>query len=99
MTDPNQPQQPGYLPPPGARTHEGYLACPKCGSVQCRRLGFTWWGGVIGAKLLTHVKCDSCGNTYNGKTGASNNGAIAIYMVVVGVITLAVMIVLFGALK
>lgn len=86
------------MPPPGGRTHEGYVACPACGSTQGSRMGFTWWGGVLGSKLLSHVKCGACGTTYNGKTGASNNGAIAIYMVVVGVITLALMIFLFGAL-
>jgi hypothetical protein len=97
---PLQYQQQGYLPPPAtSRTHEGYLPCPACKGLQCRRMGFTWWGGVIGSKILSHVKCDSCGNTYNGKTGASNSGAIAIYMVVVGVISIAIMIALFGSMR
>jgi uncharacterized protein (DUF983 family) len=51
-----------------------------------RPIGFTWWGGMIGAKILSHAECLQCGTRYNSKTGKSNNTAIAIYMVVVGVI-------------
>jgi hypothetical protein len=99
--EPQPPYQPqGYMPPPAqSRTHEGYLPCPRCSSLQCRRMGFTWWGGVLGSKLLSHVKCDPCGFTYNGKTGASNSGAIAIYMVVVGILTIAIMLALFGSMS
>jgi hypothetical protein len=49
-------------------------------------VGFTWWGGLIGSKIINHVECPRCFSRFNGKTGQSNNGAIAIYMVVVGVV-------------
>jgi hypothetical protein len=49
-------------------------------------VGFTWWGGVIGARLVHHVECPRCGARFNGRTGQSNSTAIAIYMIVVGVI-------------
>jgi hypothetical protein len=40
--------------------------------------------------LLTHVKCAQCGQAYNGKTGKSNDTAIAIYLIVSLVIGLAI---------
>ena len=77
------PPQPQMTPP---MTPSGYVACPRCGGQDIEKLGFTWWGGVLGPKLLTHVKCGGCGVKYNGKTGGSNDGAIAIYFIVVGLI-------------
>lgn len=67
-----------------------YVPCPKCGSANVDRMGFTWWGGVLGPRLLTHVKCKDCRATYNGKNGNSNTGAIAIYTVVLLVIGLVI---------
>ena len=66
-----------------------FAACPKCSQQTATRLGYTWWGGALGPRLLTHVKCGGCGTTYNGKTGRSNNTAIAIYMVIVNVVLIA----------
>jgi uncharacterized protein (DUF983 family) len=51
---------------------------------------FTWWGGVIGPKMLSHVKCGQCGLAYNGKSGQSNTTGIVIYTVVVGVIVMVI---------
>jgi hypothetical protein len=72
-----------------------YKPCPKCSATTAQPIGFTWWGGVVGPKLFTHVKCQSCGMAYNGKTGRSNDQAIAIYLGVSTVIGLAVGIILF----
>jgi hypothetical protein len=69
-----------------------YKPCPKCSSARARKVSFTWWGGVLGPSLMTHVKCEDCGTTYNGKTGASNTGAIIAYSIVVGVIAVALVI-------
>lgn len=60
-------------------------------------MGFTWWGGVIGAKLLHHVACPRCGARFNGRTGQSNSGAIAIYMIVVGALAFALVFALARA--
>jgi uncharacterized protein (DUF983 family) len=76
----------------GAMTMAEYAECPKCGESNAKPVSFTWWGGLIGPKLLTHVKCEDCGATYNGKTGQSNTRAIVIYMVV-GVIVGAILLV------
>ena len=70
---------PQFVPPPGTLQ---YAACPTCGNPFASKIGFTWWGGMLGPSLFTHVKCCRCGNAYNGKTGKSNNTAIAIYVTV-----------------
>lgn len=57
-----------------------YAPCPKCGSTDAKPVGYTMWGGYIGPKLLSHVKCQNCGTAYNGKTGQSNNLAIILYL-------------------
>lgn len=76
-----------------------YAPCPKCSSASAEPVKFTWWGGVLGPKLLTHVKCGSCGTTYNGKSGKDNAVGILVYFAVVGLIcfVLAVVAVAFYA--
>lgn len=59
-----------------------FLNCPECDSSSVKKIPYTWWGGALGPALLTHVRCQSCGTAYNGKTGLSNNSAIAVYLVV-----------------
>ncbi len=71
-----------------------YLPCPKCHSTNVKLMGFTWWGGLVGPKILTHVKCGNCGATFNGKTGKPNTTAIAIYMVVVLVVVIGLVVAL-----
>lgn len=58
---------------------------------------FTWWGGLIGPKILTHVKCPGCGYAYNGKTGRDNTTGIVIYSVIVGAIVLGLVVVVMAA--
>lgn len=71
--------------------------CPKCGSPQAKPVSFTWWGGILGPKLLSHVKCLQCGAGYNSKTGRSNDTAIAIYLVVACAIGLVLVLLLLLA--
>jgi transposase-like protein len=73
-----------------------YKPCPKCSSSRVKKVGFTWWGGVLGPNLLTHVKCEDCGSAYNGKTGESNTGAIITYNIVLGVIVLGAVFLVFS---
>ncbi|HYY58483.1 MAG TPA: hypothetical protein VE842_14215 [Pyrinomonadaceae bacterium] len=70
-----------------------YVPCPKCGAPDPAQVKFTWWGGLLGPKMLSHVKCGSCANTYNGKSGKSNTQNILIYTLVSAVIAF---ILLFG---
>lgn len=63
--------------------------CPRCGQYAAQPVGFTWWGGLLGPKLLNHVRCGGCGTEYNGKNGGSNQTGIILYLVlgaVVGVV-------------
>ena len=75
-----------------------YAACPKCNAASAERVKFTWWGGVLRPKILTHVKCNNCGEKYNGKTGRNNMKGIVVYSVVVGILALGLMVVIFAAL-
>ena len=75
-----------------------YAPCPKCSQAAAEQLRFTWWGGLLGPKILTHVKCQACGHKYNGKTGKDNTTGIIIYSVVVGVLVLGLVFVMFAAL-
>ncbi|MBC8230928.1 hypothetical protein H8E77_15360 [bacterium] len=68
-----------------------YVPCPKCGGSEVKKIGFTWWGGALGPRLLNHVKCQKCGTTYNGKSGKSNAIAIAVYSVIVLIIVIVVL--------
>ncbi len=72
-----------------------FAPCPKCQQSNAQQMSFTWWGGLIGPKILTHVKCQTCATTYNGKTGKDNTTNIIIYSVVVLFIVFAI---LFGIL-
>jgi hypothetical protein len=64
--------------------------CPNCSNREATAVSFTWWGGLLGPRLLNHVRCDQCGTEYNGRTGRSNTTGIVIYAVVAGVLALAI---------
>ena len=55
-------------------------------------------GRPLGPSILTHVKCQSCGKQYNGKSGKENTAGIAIYMVVMGIACVALILFVFVAL-
>lgn len=76
-----------------------YAPCPKCSCTRAKKAGFTWWGGYVGPKLLTHVKCEECGTAYNGKTGQSNARAIFIYNVIGLIVGIGLLIVFMPYLK
>jgi transposase-like protein len=100
MMPPTPP--PGYPPQGGwqgypAPAYQGgeaspYVPCPQCRRPNPEKVGFTWWGGVLGPRMLSHVKCQSCGTAYNGKTGQSNTTGIVIYSVVLFVIVIAIVL-------
>src|SRR5437764_1334831 len=90
-----QPPPPGWrgqgYPQPAHPVGAGqYAPCPRCQRPDPEKVGFTWWGGVIGPRMLSHVKCRWCGMQYNGKTGQSNTTGIIIYSVIVFVIVFAI---------
>jgi hypothetical protein len=62
------------------------MRCPHCqNEVEPSPVKFTWWGGVLGPKMFSHVACPQCRGRFNGKTGKSNNTAITIYVIVISV--------------
>lgn len=67
-----------------------YAPCPKCGMSDAEKVGWTWWGGALGPRLMNHVKCNYCGTTFNGNTGKSNTFRIVTYVLVVAIIVLIV---------
>jgi hypothetical protein len=85
---PPQAQGGQFMVPPGMQQ---YAPCPQCGNTYASKIGFTWWGGMLGPSLFTHVKCCRCGSAYNGKTGHWNTTAITIYVVVTGLIGFALL--------
>lgn len=73
-----------------------YVPCPRCMRPDPEKVNFTWWGGMIGPRLLKHVKCNGCGLAYNGKSGQSNTTNIVIYSVVLGVISLVIVFIVLA---
>lgn len=61
-----------------------FAPCPKCQNTLAEKVNFTWWGGVLGPRILSQVKCQKCGAKYNGKTGKDSTAGIIIYTLVVG---------------
>ncbi|MFO0745757.1 MAG: hypothetical protein U1F43_08795 [Myxococcota bacterium] len=67
------------------------VTCPNCKTDQPGEpVKFTLWGGMLGPRILHHVKCPKCGARYNGKTGKSNTTAITLYVAVPLLIALVV---------
>lgn len=88
-----------YQPPQGAPLNTGTDPggrCPRCGSDHITAPSFTWWGGVLGPKLLDHRVCQQCRFGFNAKTGRSNTAAIAIYTVVLSVLAFGLMYALWS---
>jgi len=70
---------------------KNYVQCPKCGSAAVNPVNFTWWGGALGPRLLSQVKCSGCQCKYNGKTGKSSTTGVLIYLAISFVIAFCVM--------
>lgn len=98
MTNPYHPPKTDQpAPPPGPSNQQlapGPGVCPQCSISDFKKLSFTWWGGALGPRMFSHVKCNGCGATFNEKTGKPNTTAIIIYSVVVSVIVIGVFVAL-----
>jgi len=67
-----------------------HAPCPKCGGTASQKMGYTWWGGMLGPTLLSHVRCPGCKTQYNGKTGKSNTAGIALYFAVLVILAIII---------
>jgi hypothetical protein len=92
-------QGPGQMAPNPQKPREigGMAPCPRCGATNASPVSFTWWGGVLGPKILNVVRCLQCATEYNGKTGGTLTKGILIYTgvalgiaIVIGVALVAV---------
>jgi predicted RNA-binding Zn-ribbon protein involved in translation (DUF1610 family) len=79
------------------RRRPRYAPCPSCGDTHAQRVLWTFWGSFYGPAMLTHVRCDNCGTTYNGRTGGSNL-IWAILFVLVTLILIALVLGVAGLL-
>lgn len=62
------------------------MQCPRCQSPNVEPVKFTWWGGVLGAKMFAVTKCNQCRMQFNGKTGNDLTTTIILYNLVVLII-------------
>jgi hypothetical protein len=96
---PGYPTQP-YSPPPAWQAGMSqYVPCPRCTRPSPEKVKFTWWGGLLGPSMLSHVKCNGCGLAYNGKSGQSNDTNIVIYIIVSSVIVFGILTLIFFGLR
>ncbi len=72
-----------------------FQPCPKCQSSDVKRVTYTWWGGILGPKLFNLVRCNQCGEQFNGRTGASSKKAIRIYFLVSSIAVVLIAIAFF----
>src|SRR5207249_643219 len=79
------PQIPPQVPPPfygqNVVDYAGARRCPGCGSGPLGEPKFTWWGGLIGHKILGVERCEACRKWWVKKTGAPGGTRVAIYMI------------------
>jgi transposase-like protein len=94
MSDQNPYAAPKAPLDPDPKVKVSEDTCPKCKGTNVHRPGFTWWGGAIGPRLLSHAVCRGCGFGFNWKTGRSNTNGIIIYTVVILVVVGAIFIAL-----
>jgi hypothetical protein len=82
--------------PPPVPASASAFPCPSCGGSENEKVKYTWWGGLLGPKLFSVVRCTNCKASYSGKTGKPCTTAIAIYLIVSLVIglTIALLIIL-----
>lgn len=92
---PVQGQPPVYPMTPGTvyPQYSQFVPCPRCGNPYPQKVGYTWWGGILGANLFHHVRCPNCKYEYDGKTGKSNQGKITAYILVsVGIVLVIILL-------
>jgi len=66
------------------------MTCPRCGSGEVIEVVYSWWGGVF-ASVAHEVRCNKCGQAYNGATGESiTKFSSRDYVIVAGIIVAVV---------
>ncbi len=74
--------------PPPMPTPVTVHPCPSCGGRDAEKVTFSWWGGLLGPRLIKQVRCKRCSNTFRGDSGKPCTGFVVGYLIVTGVIVL-----------
>ncbi|MBS1720976.1 MAG: hypothetical protein JST35_11065 [Armatimonadetes bacterium] len=83
------------VPPPVSgyqRFDPASETCPSCQSPNVTAVKYTWWGGVIGPKMLNLHKCNNCKMNFNAKTRQNANTGILLYTVISTVVVVAIVV-------
>ena len=73
-----QPPQPAL---PVADYAGSHRACRGCGGGPLEEPGFTWWGGLVGHKILGVEQCKRCNKWWVKSTGQPGDTRVAVYMI------------------
>lgn len=76
---PTTPQQPPPIPVMGYAGPS--RPCPGCGGGPIAEPSFTWWGGLVGHKLLNVERCKSCRRWWVKGTARPGGTRVMIYMI------------------
>ena len=71
--------------------------CPFCSAEAAKKISVTWWGGLLGPRLFSVVRCLECGRSFNGKKGTSLTAVIVTYQLVATAIVAGLLWVLWIA--
>ena len=80
-TPPSLPTQPPLPPPPVIDYLRPTRPCPGCGSGPIEEPSFTWWGGLVGHKILNVEQCRACKKWWVKSTGQPGDTRVTVYMV------------------
>ena len=79
---PHAPTLPTQHPPPIADYAGAYRTCRGCGGGPLEEPSFTWWGGLVGHKLLGVEQCKRCRKWWVKSTGQPGDVRVNTYIVV-----------------
>lgn len=82
MNDRNPYSSPEAAAGPAPKEGETTAPSPSCGHTVAMRIKWTMWGGALGPNLFNHVKCLTCGATFNAAKGTSTAFGITIDLTV-----------------
>jgi hypothetical protein len=91
------PVAPPQTSPYPRQTGDG-PTCPQCNSDNTKEVKYTWWGGLLGPKMMNLQKCEGCGFQFNRVTRQSVKNAIVMYNLVALVAAILIFFVVFKGL-
>lgn len=92
--DPQPPISP-YPRPNMQEPFGGGPSCPQCNSANTKEVKYTWWGGIVGPKMMNLQHCNACGFQFNRATRKSTRNAVIAY----NLVALVLALVIFAAVR